>query len=103
MKVFVNYITTGTWKEATESSSAHWEGVTTSQFLDQPVSLVFSGRMYSSGTLDYQGYYGFWWSSTSNGSSNAFDLRAGTYGSVDPRDNHGRSYGFSVRCLVPGS
>ena len=99
MKVFINYITTGTWKEATESSSAHWEGVTTSQFLNQPVSLMFSGYMGSSGTLYYQGYYGYWWSSTSNGSSYAFNLRADTNGYVYPRDYSNRSNGFSVRLV----
>ena len=93
-----NYITTGTW-----NNDGYWTGVTTSQFLNQPVSLVFSGYMDGSGTLSNQGSNGDWWSSTSNGSSNAFNLGVYTNGYVNPRNSSDRSYGFSVRCLAPGS
>ena len=93
-----NYITTGTW-----NNDGFWTGVTTSQFTNAPVSLVFSGYMGSSGTLDFQSSRGYWWSSTSNGSSNAFALGVYTNGYVDPNYNYGRPGGFAVRCLVPSS
>ena len=91
-----NYISTGTW------SSTYWTGVTTTNFTNAPVSLVFSGY-WSSGSLLGQGNFGDWWSSTSNGSSNAFDLVANSNGNVYPRFNLYQTNGFTVRCLVPSS
>ena len=98
-KMLNRYITTGTW----DSSNNRWTGVTTSQFTNAPVSLVFSGLMNSSGTLSDQGSDGRWWSSTSTGSSHAFSLLVNTSGYVLPWNNNGRSYGFAARCLVPSS
>ena len=64
---------------------------------------MFSGFMDGSGTLNGQGYDGFWWSSTSIGSSSAFALLAYTNGFVYPGNGGSRGDGWSVRCLVPGS
>ena len=100
-----NYITTGTWKEATASSSAHWEGVTTSQYIDVPVSFVFSGSMDSNGNLYSQTYDGRWLSSTSNNYLYAtFGLSINTGDGIYPRNGSlTRSNNFSMRCLVPGT
>ncbi len=55
-------------------------------------------RSYNGVFLDASDY-GYWWSSTQSFSSNAYyrDLRY--YFSAVPRDDHGKSSGFSVRCL----
>ncbi len=95
-----NYISTGTW---VDDGNSHWTGVVASQYTNMPTSLVFSGYIYSSGTLYGQGSIGSWWSATSNGSTNAFYMDASTGGYVTPRDHNGRSNGFSVRCLVSGT
>ncbi len=97
------YITTGTWVEATENSSARWTNVDTSQFTNTPVFLIFSGLILSSGTLSSQGSLGDWETSTSASSSHAFRLRTTTYGGVMPRSSEYKDAGFTVRCLVPSS
>lgn len=98
-----NYITTGTWVEATESFPAHWEGVNTSQFTDTPIFFAFSGYINSSGTPYYQSSVGRWWSATSLGPSYALDLYASTDGYVNPRDTGYQSLGSSIRCMMPSS
>ncbi|MBR0460905.1 hypothetical protein IJI91_02885, partial [Candidatus Saccharibacteria bacterium] len=89
-----NYISTGTW------SSTYWTGVTTTNFTNAPVSLVFSGYYYEG--LSDQGDYGVWWSSTAYGSYYAYLLDADSDGYVYPRDGNLKSNGFSIRCLIPG-
>ncbi len=96
------YITTGTWVEAAGSASAHWEGVTTTQFSNEPVSLILSGAMKEDdGNLYGQRELGYWRSSTSNnGLFNTFNLAASIDGRLYPRSNNGIGYGFTIRCLV---
>ncbi|MBR0488264.1 hypothetical protein IJJ39_01145 [Candidatus Saccharibacteria bacterium] len=63
---------------------------TTPNFL---LSGYFNGTSFSDG-----GSYGYYWSSTVNGSSYAYDLFFGS-GSVYPADYSSRRRGFPVRCL----
>ena len=74
-----NYITTGTW------NNNYWSGVTTSEIINTPVSLVFSGVFYD-GAVD-QGNRGYWWSSTANDYYSASDLYTINNGDVNPGPN----------------
>ena len=90
-----NYISTGTW------SSTYWTGVTTTNFTNAPVSLVFSGGYYED--LYGQGDFGDWWSSTAGDSYFAYSLYANSNGSVYPRSSDDKYGGNSIRCLIPGA
>jgi uncharacterized protein (TIGR02145 family) len=91
-----NYIATGTW------GGTSWSGVTTTNFTNAPVSLVFSGIYY--GVLDDQGNNGGWWSSTAYNSGSAYQLLVSSNGSVYPRSNYGNKGGSnSIRCLIPSA
>jgi hypothetical protein len=58
---------------------------------------VYSGY-YNSG-LNYQGSYGYYWSSTANGTNYAYSLYFdGSY--VGPSNSNIRSNGFAVRCVL---
>ena len=59
-----------------------------------------SRRESSDGSLGGVGNYGYYWSASPR-SRNAYYLRFGSYGGVEPSyDNFGsRAYGYSVRCL----
>jgi uncharacterized protein (TIGR02145 family) len=62
-------------------------------------ALPGGGRYSFSGSFYFEGYYGYWWSSTETGASSAWSrLMMFDYGSVfryayDKRD------GYSVRCV----
>ena len=52
-----------------------------------------------SGSLNFAGYYGLYWSSTANSSNNAYNFYFNS-GYVNPSNGSGRHNGFSVRCLA---
>jgi len=53
----------------------------------------------SSGSFDYVGYYGYWWSSTENSATSAYiRYMDGNNDNVYRYDNY-KSYLYSVRCL----
>jgi hypothetical protein len=54
-------------------------------------------RDYADGSLYTVGSYGYYWSSTVNG-TNTWYLYFGS-GNADMSDSYGRAFGFSVRCL----
>ena len=96
-----HYINSGTFNTS-EPGYENWSGVTTTDFTDAPLSLVFAGEWVSGAYAD-RGRIGRWWSSTSNGSSDVFSLDVDMYGYVSPRDYNGSSWGKPVRCLVSGA
>ena len=63
-----------------------------------PLYLVRAGRVYSSQQY-YAGSYCNYWSSSVDGSSNAYLLGFNS-SNVDPQINGHRFYGFSVRCVA---
>ena len=63
-----------------------------------PLWLVRAGYV-NSGTLNYSGNYGFYWSSTVNSASVAYGLYINSGGSY-PSYSRNRDYGFSVRCVA---
>ena len=58
-------------------------------------------RYYSSGTLDFVGYFGYYWSCSPypSRSNSACFLYFSNSGSVSPSANYYRAYGYPVRCL----
>ncbi|MBR2997104.1 hypothetical protein IKF33_01560 [Candidatus Saccharibacteria bacterium] len=93
-----NYITTGTW----DDYNLGWTGVTTTDFTNAPVSLVFSGTFI--GDLFDQGDLGFWWDSAGESSDKAADLQIYSGGHVYPYTSGGRKdVGMSIRCMISGS
>ena len=68
---------------------------------------MYSGRYFwntaTSGDydkLDYQGTYGFWWTSTpANNTTGAYAMGIAPYGTETPRGD-GRSAGFPLRCYI---
>ena len=92
-----NYITDGTW------SRFGWFDVPTSDFVNAPVSLVFSGT-YTEDNLFDQGLAGYWWSSTSIITTYAYSLEAFDTGFIGPHSNtHGKGNGLAIRCLIPST
>ena len=55
------------------------------------------GYRGTNGYFDFAGYYGFWWSSSPDGSS-AWSRYLDNFGNVN-RFNYNQRYGFSVRCV----
>ena len=57
------------------------------------------GCRFSNGTFDTIGYYGYWWSSTEGGTTDAW-FRYLYYGGGNLYGGYDtKSYGFSVRCV----
>jgi len=57
------------------------------------------GFRNSSGAFGNIGGFGGWWSSTENGSPNAWGRGMGSNASGVSRGSHGKQYAYSVRCL----
>ena len=74
-------------------------GLSGSNFMNAPYYLLRGGHIYSS--LAYAGSYGYYWSSTPSGSSNAYNLDFFS-GYVLASYYDRRYYGFSVRCVAAG-
>ena len=55
-------------------------------------------RLYDNASVNNVGSIGYYWSSTPNGASSAYDLYFNS-SSISPQHNSYRSYGFSVRCF----
>ena len=72
-----------------------WNGTNSSGFSAAPGGL----RNYSNGYFYYEGYYGYWWSSSANGTNYAwYRYLYSDFVSVY-RFNYYQRFGFSVRCL----
>ena len=78
------YVTSGSERDRTLAANPLW--------------FVRGGRVYS-GSLDYSGFNGFYWSSTVYSSNYAYRLYFNS-GNVTPANYDGRYYGWSVRCVA---
>jgi uncharacterized protein (TIGR02145 family) len=86
----------GKMKEVGTSSwnSPNTEAANTSLFTGLP-----GGYRSNNGSYYFIGYYGYWWSSTEYGTSNAWSRTLGGSNGVAYRNYDGKELGFSVRCL----
>lgn len=76
-------------------------GLTNTTITQSPYNFKYGGYSIGSAPLD-TGNYGYYWSSTPNGSSDAWYLYFNTNGRLRVGLN-GRSLGYSVRCVVSGN
>jgi uncharacterized protein (TIGR02145 family) len=82
----------GTWSDSATNYSS-------GRFFGSDLMLPAAGRRYdSSGASGHRGYYGYYWSSSGNGSSDAWYLYFYS-SSADTNDNLRRN-GRSVRCVA---
>jgi uncharacterized protein (TIGR02145 family) len=83
-----------------EAGTAHWitpnVGATNSSGF---TALPGGGRGSDDGYFAFMGYYGFWWSPSSFGSSDAWYRNLDHNGSQVGRSCVNKGYGFSVRCV----
>ena len=62
-------------------------------------SFTTGGGNANSGGINNVGSNGYYWSSTPNGSDNAYNLNLNS-SNANPSNNNNRYNGYSVRCLA---
>ena len=92
------------WRMPTGDSSGEYNTLYTTGYssdatnFETALSTPLSGYFYN-GSANYQGSYGYFWSSTHNGSSNMYYLRV-VPSNVYPTSRNLRHFGYSLRCLL---
>jgi uncharacterized protein (TIGR02145 family) len=82
-----------------EAGLAHWDTPNTGATNESGFAGLPGGDRYYDGTFGFIGGYGYWWSSTEDDTTYAWNRALnGYYGYVD-RTSNGKGSGFSVRCL----
>ena len=87
-----------------EAGLEHWNYYSDQISLEATNESGFTGlpaghRNTNSGDYIYMGFYGYFWSSTENGSDLAWRRYLFHYSSGVARDTFGKPNGFSIRCL----
>jgi uncharacterized protein (TIGR02145 family) len=89
---------TGAWINGTTTwytNAANWQtGIKFGDGLYLPAAGHYNA---SDGSLNYRGYYGYYWSSRAEGTSSTYSMYFG--GGSTGVGYAGRPYGFSVRCI----
>ena len=67
-----------------------------------PNNFVYSGDVYS-GSVNNRGYNGYYWSSTANGNSGAYNLNFGSSGVIPGTRNIIKYSARAIRCLASGT
>lgn len=95
----INYVE-GSGGKLKESGTLHWISPNSGAVNEYGFSALPAGwRSYSDGSFSWVNYGGYWWSSTSETSSNAWNINMGyDYDNIG-RDGNNKKYGFSVRCI----
>ncbi|MFA4907062.1 MAG: fibrobacter succinogenes major paralogous domain-containing protein [archaeon] len=82
-----------------EIGTTHWSSPNTGATNESGFSALPGGSRHYSGTYDYIGSYGYWWSAAEHDSGSAW-YRDLNYNCSDVyRYYNGKRYGFSVRCV----
>ena len=82
-----------------ETGTFHWNSPNVGATNETDFSGLPGGLRVYSGTFNYIGNFGYWWSSTENNTSDAWS-RYLVYNNVNAGSNYyPKSSGFSVRCL----
>jgi uncharacterized protein (TIGR02145 family) len=80
--------------KASASNTPSWDGTNASGFTALP-----GGYRFHSSGFAYLGSYGYFWSASESSASLAWCRYLGTGNWQSNRNNYGKTYGFSVRCL----
>ena len=82
-----------------ESGTGHWSGPNTGATNETGFTALPGGNRNFDGSFFYNGYYGYWWSSTEASEANAMN-RYMFYNTGNVIGfSHYKKYGFSVRCV----
>lgn len=83
-----------------ESGTLHWIYPNTGAVNEYGFTALPGGwRFYSDGSYNWINYGGYWWSSTSETTSNAWNINMAYDYEHIGRDDNDKKYGFSVRCI----
>ena len=82
-----------------ETGTTHWNSPNTGATNESGFTALPGGYRYYNGSFNFIGYYGFWWSSTENGATDAWRRDLYYNGAYFYRNNFNKKYGFSVRCV----
>jgi len=82
-----------------ETSTTHWQSPNTGATNETGFTALPSGYRSSSGTYNYIGLNGYWWSSSEYSPPNAYSRSMNYYRSNVYRYSYYKQDGFSVRCL----
>jgi uncharacterized protein (TIGR02145 family) len=85
----------GNEMKSSASDTPSWNGTNNSGFSALPGGLRFSGY----GNFYNEGYYGYWWSASPSGTSDAWDRSLFSDGDDVYRGSSNARSGFSVRCI----
>jgi uncharacterized protein (TIGR02145 family) len=82
-----------------EAGLAHWNSPNTGATNDSGFSGLPGGLRYNVGTFFFIGFHPYWWSSTENNTTSAWDRLLGYSADVVYRGLSNKGSGLSVRCL----
>ena len=82
-----------------ETGTAHWNSPNTDATNSSGFTGLPGGYRYYDGAFDLIGSYGLWWSSSEDDTTLAWSLDLDYNNGGASRNSHGKTDGFSVRCL----
>ncbi|HNU59751.1 MAG TPA: fibrobacter succinogenes major paralogous domain-containing protein [Aquaticitalea sp.] len=82
-----------------ETGTTHWASPNTGATNQTGFTALPGGYRNSSGTFNYIGNYGYWWSATEHSETNAWSRYLGYDYNYVSRSNFDKELGFSVRCV----
>ena len=82
-----------------ETGTLHWLTPNTEATNESAFTGLPAGYRQSNGTSISVGYYGYWWSSSENGTTNAWNRYLFFYDSIAEREANDKKFGMSVRLI----
>ncbi|HZK24421.1 MAG TPA: FISUMP domain-containing protein, partial [Oscillospiraceae bacterium] len=82
-----------------ETGTAHWDSPNRGATNETGFTALPGGYRNNTGTFNYIGYYGTWWSATENNATDAWNRYMSHNNSAVYRNDNDKEVGFSVRCV----
>ena len=82
-----------------ESGTTHWNSPNANATNETGFTALPGGSRNNTGVFNYQGFVGYWWTSTERDSTKAWSRYLSTYGSEIYSIGGPKESGYSVRCL----
>ncbi len=82
-----------------ESGTMHWNSPNTGATNETGFTALPGGSRINFGVFNYVGSYGYWWSATESGASDAWSRYMSYGGSNAFRNYYTKELGYSVRCV----